>query len=160
MVTLTELMPKIPFRRGADMKTRHGGRQGADAPRGGGPRQVPAAVHPPVRPYNQGVEGRLPGDRTRHHAVEATRPDSRPRTGQLPGLGTGLVRLPYTARGRTCGTLVRPVSAALEHTGAELVIAASAQEHGLTVATPNVRYFEPTGVRVFNPLGGYGMAWT
>lgn len=50
-----------------------------------------------------------------------------------------------TARrwGRLCG--------ALGHEGVDLLIAATAIEHGLTVVTRNVRHFEPTGVRVLDP---------
>lgn len=40
------------------------------------------------------------------------------------------------------------LSAALGNTNADLLIAATALEHGLTVATRNVRHFEPTGVPV------------
>jgi predicted nucleic acid-binding protein len=36
--------------------------------------------------------------------------------------------------------------------GLDLAIAATALEHGLTVATRNVSDFEPTGVSVFNPF--------
>ncbi|WP_419938613.1 type II toxin-antitoxin system VapC family toxin [Candidatus Palauibacter sp.] len=43
------------------------------------------------------------------------------------------------------------LSAAIGHGGADLLIAATALEHGLTVVTRNVRHFEPTGVRVLNP---------
>ena len=35
----------------------------------------------------------------------------------------------------------------LGHDGADLLIAATALEHGLTVVTRNVRHFEPAGVR-------------
>ena len=35
---------------------------------------------------------------------------------------------------------------------ADLLIAATALEHGLTVVTRNVRHFEPTGVPVPNPF--------
>ena len=45
------------------------------------------------------------------------------------------------------------LSATLGHAGADLLIAATALEHGLTVITRNVRHFEPTGVPVFNPFG-------
>jgi hypothetical protein len=38
------------------------------------------------------------------------------------------------------------------HGGADLVIAATALEHGLAVATRNVRHFEPLGVTVINPF--------
>jgi predicted nucleic acid-binding protein len=38
------------------------------------------------------------------------------------------------------------------HAGADLLIAATALEHGLTVATRNVRHFAPTGVAVENPF--------
>ena len=40
------------------------------------------------------------------------------------------------------------------HAGADLLIAATALEHGLTVATRNVRHFVPTGVAVENPFEG------
>lgn len=45
------------------------------------------------------------------------------------------------------------LSAELGHESADLIIAATALEHGLTVATRNVKHFEPTGVSVFNPFG-------
>lgn len=38
------------------------------------------------------------------------------------------------------------------HPGIDLMIAATALEHGLTVATRNVRHFAPTGVAVENPF--------
>ena len=44
------------------------------------------------------------------------------------------------------------LSAAIGHDGADLLIAATALEHGLTVVTRNVRHFEPSGVSVFNPF--------
>ena len=44
------------------------------------------------------------------------------------------------------------LSAELGHESADLIIAATALEHGLTVATRNVKHFEPTGVSVFNPF--------
>lgn len=53
-----------------------------------------------------------------------------------------------TATARRWGHL----SATLGHEGADLLIAATAIEHGLTVVTRNVRHFEPTGVAVLNPL--------
>jgi predicted nucleic acid-binding protein len=40
------------------------------------------------------------------------------------------------------------LSADIGHDSADLLIAATALEHGLTVATRNVRHFEPTGVAV------------
>lgn len=40
------------------------------------------------------------------------------------------------------------LSAALGHDSTDLLIAATALERGLTVATRNVRHFEPTGVAV------------
>ena len=46
-------------------------------------------------------------------------------------------------RGRLSGTL--------GHEGANLLIAATALEHGLTVVTRNVRHFEPAGVPVLDP---------
>lgn len=44
------------------------------------------------------------------------------------------------------------LSARIGHEGADLFIAATALEHGLTVATRNVRHFAPTGVAVENPF--------
>jgi toxin FitB len=44
------------------------------------------------------------------------------------------------------------LSAALGNESADLMIAATAQEHGLTVVTRNVSDFEPTGVRVLDPF--------
>ncbi len=49
-----------------------------------------------------------------------------------------------TATARRWGQLV----AAVGHESADILIAATALEHGLTVATRNVRHFEPTGVPV------------
>ena len=43
------------------------------------------------------------------------------------------------------------LSGALGHEGTDLLIAATAIEHGLTVVTRNVRHFEPTGVPVLDP---------
>ena len=44
------------------------------------------------------------------------------------------------------------LSGDLGHDRADLIIAATALEHGLTVVTRNVKHFEPTGVPVFNPF--------
>jgi toxin FitB len=44
------------------------------------------------------------------------------------------------------------LSADLGHDAADLLIAATALEHGLTVATRNVRPFKPSGVEVLNPF--------
>ena len=44
------------------------------------------------------------------------------------------------------------LSATLGHAGADLLIAATALEHGLTVVTRNARHFEPTGVPTLNPF--------
>ena len=51
-----------------------------------------------------------------------------------------------TARrwGRLCG--------AIGHVGTDLLIAATALEHGLTIVTGNVRHFRPTGVAVLDPF--------
>ena len=43
------------------------------------------------------------------------------------------------------------LSAALGNDSADLLIAATALEHGLIVLTRNVKHFEPTGVRVIDP---------
>lgn len=43
------------------------------------------------------------------------------------------------------------LSADIGHTGADLLIAATALERGLTVVTRNLRHFAPTGVPTFNP---------
>lgn len=45
------------------------------------------------------------------------------------------------------------LSATLGYDSADLLIAATALEHGLTVITRNIRDFEPTGVSTFNPFG-------
>ena len=44
------------------------------------------------------------------------------------------------------------LSGRLGHANADLLIAATALEHGLAVVTRNTRDFEPTGVRVVNPF--------
>ncbi len=44
------------------------------------------------------------------------------------------------------------LSADIGHEGADLLLAATAAAHGLTVATRNVRHFTPTGVPVFDPF--------
>jgi predicted nucleic acid-binding protein len=48
------------------------------------------------------------------------------------------------------------LSAALGHDSADLLIAATALEHGLTVVTRNLRHFTPTGVATLNPWLGEG----
>lgn len=45
------------------------------------------------------------------------------------------------------------LSADLGNTSADLMIAATALEHGFTVVTRNVSDFEPAGVAVLNPFG-------
>ncbi len=45
------------------------------------------------------------------------------------------------------------LSAAIGNDSADLMIAATALEHGLTVVTRNVAHFEPTGVPTLNPFG-------
>ncbi len=44
------------------------------------------------------------------------------------------------------------LSGSLGHDSVDLMIAATALEHGLAVVTRNVRHFEPTDVQVFNPF--------
>ena len=44
------------------------------------------------------------------------------------------------------------LSQALGHQDADLLLAATALERGLTVVTRNARHFEPTGVPVLNPF--------
>lgn len=57
--------------------------------------------------------------------------------------------LPVTAAiARRWGRL----SAELGHEGADLLIAATALENGLTVATRNVRHFKPSGISLVNPF--------
>lgn len=57
--------------------------------------------------------------------------------------------LPITAPiARRWGAL----SADLNHEGADLLIAATALEHNLTVATRNVKHFKPAGVVLVNPF--------
>ena len=48
------------------------------------------------------------------------------------------------------------ISAELGHDSADLMIAATALEHGLTVVTRNVKHFEPTGVETFDPFSDGG----
>jgi predicted nucleic acid-binding protein len=48
------------------------------------------------------------------------------------------------------------LSAALGHDSADLLIAATALEHGLTVVTRNLRPFTPTGVATLDPWQGEG----
>ena len=50
------------------------------------------------------------------------------------------------------------LSATLGHAGADLLVAATALEHGLVVVTRNVRHFEPAGVQVLNPFISDGTA--
>ena len=44
------------------------------------------------------------------------------------------------------------LSASIGNESVDLLIAATAIEHGFAVVTRNVRHFEPTGVRVINPF--------
>lgn len=44
------------------------------------------------------------------------------------------------------------LSARIGNDGADLLIAATALEHRLTVATRNIRHFEPTGVALIDPF--------
>jgi len=48
---------------------------------------------------------------------------------------------------------VGQLSATLGNNSADLLISATALEHGLTVVTRNVSEFEPTGVAILNPFG-------
>jgi predicted nucleic acid-binding protein len=48
------------------------------------------------------------------------------------------------------------LSARIGHGGADLLVAATALEHGFTVITRNVRHFVPTGVPVKNPFENLG----
>lgn len=47
------------------------------------------------------------------------------------------------------------LAGAIGHQGVDLLIAATAIEHGLAVATGNVRHYEPTGARVVDPFQGH-----
>ena len=44
------------------------------------------------------------------------------------------------------------LSASVGHDGADLLIAATAMEHGLTVVSRNIQHFEPMGVPVLDPF--------
>lgn len=44
------------------------------------------------------------------------------------------------------------LSASIGNQDVDLLIAATALEHGLTVVTRNIRHFDPTGVQVLNPF--------
>lgn len=48
------------------------------------------------------------------------------------------------------------LAASAGHAGADLLIAATALEHDLTVVTRNVRHFAATGVRLVDPYGAFG----
>ena len=48
------------------------------------------------------------------------------------------------------------LSAEIGHDGADLLIAATALERGLTVVTRNLRHYAPTGVQTLNPWSGEG----
>ena len=57
--------------------------------------------------------------------------------------------LPVTSQiARRWGILSQQIG----NSNADLIIAATALEHGLTVATRNTTHFEPTGVAVLNPF--------
>ncbi|WP_179380707.1 type II toxin-antitoxin system VapC family toxin [Jannaschia marina] len=58
--------------------------------------------------------------------------------------------LPLDAR---AATVWGQMAARIGHNENDLMIAAIAQVHGLTVVTRNIRHFEPTGVAVFDPMG-------
>jgi predicted nucleic acid-binding protein len=44
-----------------------------------------------------------------------------------------------------------PLTYDLRNTNPDLLIAATALEHNLTVVTRNIRHFEPTGAKLFSP---------
>lgn len=44
-----------------------------------------------------------------------------------------------------------PLTHDMRHTNPDLFIAATALEHDLTLVTRNLRHFEPTGAKLFNP---------
>ncbi len=46
------------------------------------------------------------------------------------------------------------LSARLGNSGADVLIAATALEHGLTIVTRNEKHFKPTGVLIVNPFIG------
>ena len=50
------------------------------------------------------------------------------------------------------------LSRGLGHAGSDLLIAATALEHGLTVVTRNIRHFQPTAVPVLDPSSPTGPA--
>ena len=50
------------------------------------------------------------------------------------------------------------LSGAIGHDNADLAIAATALEHGLTMVTRNERHFAPTGVSILNPFPREGGA--
>lgn len=59
--------------------------------------------------------------------------------------------LPVTA---SAARLWGKLSAKLGHDGVDLLIAATALTHGLTVVTRNVKHFASSGVAVINPFDG------
>jgi len=64
------------------------------------------------------------------------------------------VFLPPGATGQGSGRRARrwgQLSAALGYDSADRLIAATALEQGLTVVSPNLRHFAPTGLATLNP---------
>ena len=64
-----------------------------------------------------------------------------------------MVCKPHPAGGRRHGTAMGPSLGVSRQSDVDLLIAATALEHGLTVVTRNVRHFAPTGVPVLDPFG-------
>lgn len=90
------------------------------------------------------------------HRLERLRPASRHRSwldSTLQQYATQL--LPITLDvARRWGALTFD----MKRTDPDLLIAATALEYDLTLVTRNVRHFEPTGVKLFNPYGAQGAA--
>ena len=79
-------------------------------------------------------------------------------TGEIEGARRAWVETLLEAYGKRVLPLTTAImrrwgrlSCDLGHAGPDRMIAATALEHDLTVVTRNVRHFEPTGVRLFNP---------
>ncbi len=85
-------------------------------------------------------------DRTLDRTAAATRPSF----GERTALWLDTVLRIY--EGRLLQLIYRLRVAGAVFKGLDLAVAATAFEHGLTVATRNISDFEPTGVSVLNPF--------
>jgi len=91
-------------------------------------------------------------DRARHPASAPDQPAIRRGAGELDGQDPSDLQRPVAPGRCRRGAPLGILSGELGHAGADLLIAATALEHGLTVVTKNLRHFVPTGVEVLDPF--------